>query len=75
MADNQFSLPELRAIFLALESQVENIRRHQSDPDFSTSDRNQLLDALKASRSAKKKVGLLIQSAEKVLSETPPAAG
>ena len=72
MSEHQFNLPELRAIFLALESQVDMLRRYQSDPDYSTADRNQLLDALKASRSAKKKIGLLIQDAEKSQSQNTP---
>ena len=59
-------------IHLALEDQVNKYNRIQSAPDLSISDRNQLLDALKASRSAKKKIGLLIQAAEKYLEALPP---
>lgn len=64
--DNQFSYNELQVIFTALEAQLDLLRTHRGD-DLDPEDRTKLLDAMKLTRSAKKKIGLLLQAAEKGL--------
>lgn len=64
--DNQFSYNELQVIFTALEAQLDLLRTHRGD-DLDPEDRTKLLDAMKLTRSAKKKIGLLLQAAGKDL--------